>query len=337
MQNNPTLVFVHLNSKIPLYLKLNLSATSKLFSGQKIVLVHNQEKHPLRNSSISTFFYNGSKSSQNIEESLSHPKEFRNNFWFSSIARLDALNAYAEFSGEDVLHIESDVLLSADFPISKFSELKVGLAYPVVAPDRGVASTVYIANASSAKTLVDFAVERTLRNPASTDMEILADFFFKETGLVFRLPFAPASEEFFRRENMPQNMVDMRESQKFFGGIFDGNDAGVYLFGFDPRNSRGLSHLGTSIPGNYADITKWRFRFDNSREFVSVIGNEAPIPLFSLHASSKELLLFWKVTRNLMIRRGVERQSKTPRFTVNILVMAKLAIQKVLRILKLKK
>lgn len=337
MGNNPTLVFVHLNSRIPTYLKLNLNATAKLFPNQKIVLIHNQDKLRTPNLRIATFQYRGSTNATNIEKNLNHPREFRNNFWFSSIARFDALKSYIEWSGESILHIESDVILSSDFPISSFGELEMRVAYPVVATNRGVASTVYLSDLESASMLIDFAVTYSSDKASATDMEILAEFAHSHSNSVARLPFGPTAKSSYHPENFPTNLDEFQNQLDFFGGIFDGNDIGVYLFGSDPRNNRGFTMVGKPIPGNFADINKWKIEYEPSRKFASINEGEISIPIYSLHATSKELSIFWNVTRSYMIKRQVRKQIKFPYKKLNFLIITYMASQKIFKILKFKK
>lgn len=337
MGENPTLVFVHLNSKIPTYLKLNLNATAKIFPDQKIVLIHNQDKLKIPNVKIATFQYHGSGKAKIIEKNLNHPREFRNNFWFSSIARFDALKSYIESSGESILHIESDVLLSPDFPISKFNNSEMRVSYPVVAPNRGVASTVYLSDLDSASRFIDFAVAYCSEKATATDMEILAEYALLNSNSVARLPFGPTAKSFYHPENLPINADELQDQLDFFGGIFDGNDIGVYLFGSDPRNNRGLAMVGKPIPGNFADIKKWKIEYDTLRKFASINEGEISIPVYSLHATSKELFIFWNVTRSLMIKRQVKKQTKFPYRKLNVLILTYMTSQKIFKSLKFKK
>lgn len=334
MIDEPTLVFVHLNSQIPLYLKLNLDATSELFPNHKIVLVHNQVNLRFKHPHVSTYIYKGSTDATNIEANLKHPRGFRKNFWFTSIARFDALREYMEIYRESILHVESDILLSKDFPVSKFCNFKYELAYPVVALNRGVASTVYIANSKSASRFVKYATESCLRNPLATDMEILANFALQNESYVHQLAFSPLGKSSFHALNFPPGLSALSQSLEYFGGIFDGNDLGVYLFGFDPRNTKAISYIGTSIPGNYANIQEWKMKYDDSRLFVSVLDSGILIPVFSLHATSKNPLLFWKITRGRMIRRGIRLQHKNPRRKLNLIVLIMMSFRKLLKTLK---
>ena len=301
----PTIVFVHLNSPIPLYLKLNIVSTIKKFPNAKVVLIRNDKKSNGIHSDLWHFDYKPGSSSQSIENSLSHPKDFRDNFWFSAIQRFDALRFYIESSQESILHLESDVIVSRDFPLEKFITSEMKIAYPVVADNRGVASSVFIRDLETAEKLIRFADDACSVNSRTTDMEILARFFEKNQDIATSLAFGPESiyaydENFLIRT--VQSTFDI------YNGIFDGNDIGVYLFGTNPRNTRGVSYVRTSIQGNYAKVDKWNFNFDNLRKFINLeFGGEVYL-IYSVHATSKQLTLFHHITQKYVIRRHLRKK-----------------------------
>ncbi len=306
----PTIAFVHLNSPIPLYLRFNIVSTIKKFPNAKVVIIRNDGKSEGIHSKLWHYDYKPGQKSNLIEDSLSHPKSFRNNFWFSAIQRFDALRSYMESSGEPILHIESDVIISKDFPIENFESNSIEIAYPVVAKNRGVASTVFIRNLETAEKLIDFSLEACLVDSQTTDMEILANFSVKNPEQVTSLAFGPNDPNAYN-ENFEISRV--LSSFSIFNGIFDGNDIGYFLFGTDPRNKRGVSYLRTSIEGNYARIDKWNFKFENLRKFLSLEFHGDLKPIYSLHATSKKLGLFHHTTQNYVIRGYVRKQKRSGR------------------------
>jgi hypothetical protein len=97
---------------------MNLRRTRRLFPARKIILISNQKQ--LLPKGVSIFLYNPGATWNQIEVSLAHPKDYRNNFWMTSMARFLALVEYQEVVGKEMIHIESDVILSRDFPFEKF-------------------------------------------------------------------------------------------------------------------------------------------------------------------------------------------------------------------------
>jgi hypothetical protein len=326
----PTIVFVHLNSPVPLYLRLNILSTIKKFPEAKIVLIHNEKKGNKIHAHLRNFEYQPGERSLLIENSLKHPKGFRNNFWFSAIQRFDALHAYMEQSNEPILHLESDVIISKDFPLERFTIGEIKIAYPIVADNRGVASSIFIRDLYTAEKLIHFTEETTSVNSNTTDMEILAEFYERNPDITFLLAFGPekvsAYDESFVLERV-------RPAFELFCGVFDGNDIGVYLFGTDPRNARGVSCLGTSIPGNYARVNQWNFKFDNLRQFINLEFDDQVISIYSVHATSKQLTLFYHYTQNYVIRRYLRKKNPAGDRKYFLFITSKIVLHKILQAL----
>lgn len=301
----PTIVFVHLNSPLPLYLKLNIVSTIKKFPNAKVVLIRNDKKSQGIHPDLWHFEYQSGEVSLSIENSLGHPKDFRNNFWFSAIQRFDALRLYIEKTEEPILHLESDVIISKDFPLEKFAKNKMKIAYPVVANNRGVASSVFISDLETAEKLIQFAEGSCLVNSHTSDMEILASFFEMNQEEAFLLAFGPNSLNAYD-ENIP--LAKVLPSFVIFSGIFDGNDIGVFLFGTDPRNAKGVSYVRTSILGNYARVKEWNFKFDKLRKFINLEFEGQEYPIYSVHATNKQLTLFHYATQNFIIQKYLRRK-----------------------------
>ena len=327
----PTIVFVHLNSPVPRYLQLNMISTIKKFPDAKVVLIHNNKKTNQIHSNLWKFEYQPGAISLSIENSLNHPKDFRNNFWFSAIQRFDALRLYIEKSNEPILHLESDVIISTDFPLEKFIMSEIKIAFPVVAKNRGVASSVFIRDLETAEKLIHFADETSSVNSNTTDMEILAGFFEENQDKAVMLAFGPNSASAYDESFILERVLPAFE---IFSGIFDGNDIGVYLFGTDPRNARGVSYLGTSIPGNYAQVNKWDFKFDNLRQFINLEFDDTVIPIYSVHATSKQLTLFFHYTQNYVIRRYLQKKNPAGRRKHFPFITSKMVLRKILKSLK---
>ena len=327
----PTIVFVHLNSPIPLYLKLNIVSTIKKFPNAKVVLIRNDRKSYGIHPDLRHFEYQPGGVSLSIENSLNHPKDFRNNFWFSAIQRFDALHLYIEKTQEPIVHLESDVIVSRDFPFERFTQSKIKIAYPVVANNRGVASTVFIRDLETAEKLIRFADEACSINSHTTDMEILASFFETHQAEAISLAFGPHSAYAYD-ENI--SLTRVLCSFEMFSGIFDGNDIGVFLFGTDPRNARGISYVRTSIQGNYARVNNWNFKFDDERKFVNLEFEGKEYPIYSVHATSKQLTLFHYVTQNCIIRKYLWKKAHVGGRVFFPFVTLTMALRKMLKLWK---
>lgn len=288
------LVFVHLNTPIPVYLKNQLSYCAEKFTEHSVHLIHNENGLNLNIENLNFFEYQRNYDATKIENSLSHPKDFRGNFWFSSIERLIALKLFMVENNQDLIHIESDVLISPDFPFEHFRELHEDIAYPITSELRGVASTVYIRNKVAIDQLAQFALECCLQNPQTSDMLILGEYKSRFPERVAALPFGPNNLTHYH-ENMPKSFFqELVQNLEILGGVFDGSDLGVYFFGTDPRNRRGITELRKPINFNYAKISNWRIHYSKSREFLELSEGQSSqaIPIYSIHATCKNPNLF---------------------------------------------
>lgn len=325
------IVFVHLNSAIPSYLKMNIESTKNKFPNSDIILIHNNNSSFNSISNVKQFVYNSDEESEIILNHLSHPRDFRNNFWFSAIQRFGALRQFLAQNPGPILHIESDVIISADFPLADFSFNCDLLAFPLVANNRGVASTLYLSNLRVADQLVRLSTEICKVNSTTTDMEILAQFSKTFPEQTFLLSFGPNSDEAYVSDFQLDRIIPSFEK---FNGVFDGNDIGVYLFGSDPRNSRGISYVGREIPGNFSAIKNWQFLYDSKRHFINVKHKGVILPVYSIHATSKHPLLFNRHSQAWMIRRCLNKATGFVKVRMYPYISLKMGIKKFLKSIK---
>lgn len=145
---------------------------------------------------------------------------FRNNFWFTSKARLILIPSFMRIFGENkVIHIENDVWIHPLFPFYFLEELEAPLSFPRVDSKRGIASVMVIKGELGIRMLEDACASW----PNSTDMQILGNLMNTDSR-VFQLP----------------SMIGSTDNSNLGNWIFDGAAIGMYLFGADPKNSLGL-------------------------------------------------------------------------------------------------
>ena len=195
-------------------------------------------------------------------------KYFRNNFWFSTKARLILLPEFMKkFELNRILHIESDVWIHPDFPFEFFVGIKNPLAYPKMDEDRGIASILLINGEDGA----DLLERCCLEWPNHTDMEILG----KAISAGYDIYELPSTTKF--NSNTESNW------------IFDGAKLGMYLFGADPMNSKGVirrfsaSPLGQLAPDERITLTGNRFLLE---------ANNSDKRIANLHLHSKNSKMF---------------------------------------------
>lgn len=298
------ILFVHFGPKIPKYLRLNIQRTCKLFPNQKVVLISDFNHPKLK--TINNFSVLRIKSDAEydfLNSLLSHPKEFRNNFWFSSLARLLAIADYAIEVNCPIMHVESDVLLSKDFPFSELSKLDRQLAYPLIGENSGVASVMMILDKKSAQFLKSFIRASIMSDTTTTDMRILGQLQSKHPEMVrafASFPLQPSENHSAMAQNIEEDFV---YSENLLNGYIDAADIGQFLLGDDPRNHRGIKYLNKELPTSYLRASRLNYSYDINREFISLPGNKIS-KIYALHVHSKNSKVFSEKTTQSALHRA---------------------------------
>jgi hypothetical protein len=306
------IMFAHFYSRLPRHLVLNLKRTILLFPEHEVFLVTDQETDDLHLSNLQIKKYSPSPEWYKIESILSHPTDFRNNFWFISLARFIAIAEVSKGSTKPILHIESDVILASDFPFDLFSDLDKDFAFPVVSKELAIASCLYFRSGLAAEELARFTMNAVQSNHSTTDMHILRDFANRNYEKVQVLPSAPSQPDAF--DNASDEFLNQTKfAIPLFNGIFDGFDIGRYLFGDDPRNDRGFSILRKNDARTYLNASKIELSVTEEREFPFVRNSVEPfiLPIYALHIHSKKLNLFRQNRMSKIIKKAV-LESKRP-------------------------
>jgi hypothetical protein len=324
------IVFVHLNTKLPRYLQNNLKRTAKEFTSHKVFLIHNLDRTP-KIPGVNFFKTHTLASLGSTEASLNHPKEFRKNFWFTSIARLIVFPEFMEVNPEPLIHVESDVTIAEDFPFEEFLEIDEAIAFPIVFKERAVASTVYIRDISQARDLADFVLNEIELNNNTTDMLTLRRYFDCFPKKVFPLPFFYNIDSRFIHEIDPVLQSRLTECKSRFNGIFDGSDLGVFYFGTDPRNARGLSTIRKEVQFTNLKLPAWELILMKNRVFPFAVFDMKRVPIYSLHITSKRPEIFTAHMAKFFMSRYLRSQNKGSRKQIILRVLLKQSILSVKR------
>ena len=288
------IVFAHFGNRLPKHLTLNIERCKTLFPNIPIVLIANRECNVPRTAGLEVSIYDKNSEWLQLDSNLSHPKDFRDNFWLTSVARFLAIRDYlANYPGE-ILHVESDVILSEDFPFDKFSKLDKPIAFPILSSSQGIASTLYIRNHETAALLVSLTLEMASNDSKTTDMLVLRSFYKSYPEKTQLLPIGPLGKSAYRNFGDGTIFEEMTSAALIFDGCFDGADIGYYLFGVDPRNARGKKYLRKSFANSFLSVRETIIEYSNSRNFLNIGSNpsEPKVPIFSLHIHSKNAHLF---------------------------------------------
>lgn len=303
------IVFVHFGSKVPSHLARNLDRTIKLFRTHRVVLITMPGTRCPKISGLSRIDYSPDDYFWKINEKLSHPKDFRGNFWANTLTRFLALHFYMGELGEELIHVESDVILAEDFPFEKISALQKSIAFPVVNQSQGVASVLYLRDQNASNELMKAITTEVESNSFTTDMLVLRSLHDKQPDSVQVLPTGPDALDAFNENPNDKTVNNIRESFKLVGGIVDGLDIGYFLFGEDPRNHRGKRILRSLLPGYYLNPKFLKFSYSEIRKFVNVTTPSGEIPVYSMHIHSKDLRLFDSILSQRVMKRAVKNSS----------------------------
>ena len=316
------IVFVHLNSKIPRYLYWNLLSHIHKFPQHKIVLIHSAGVEIPHIKGLTLVSAIEDSRWLELDQLYDHPKDFRNNFWLTASARLFALENYLKHSNKQILHVESDVILSRDFPFEVMAKIQEGLGYPVISQSRGAASVVYVRDVESAAILTSSLIKDAQNNPQTTEMLSLKQVYEMNPGKVCALPVGTGGFSSYRNIDEVEFSKQVQNS-RIFGGVIDGVEIGQYFCGTDPRNRRGIKLLRNDLVNGYVEVNNLLIEFDPQRDFCNVIEKYSgeKYPLFALHVPSKEIRAF-KINRQSRWLRQLARDSdKGPQRNLSLLTL----------------
>ena len=283
------IVFIHFNSRIPIHLFMNLQRTVRIFPNVKVVLISNRAQFIPANVKFELFTED--QDWKNLFSRISHPRNFRHNFWFTSLSRLQVLAKYQISSGVPILHIESDVIISDDFPLKEFEKHIRNIAFPILSLDRGIASILYLPNSEASNLLLEHIELEASQNSNTTDMLVLGSIY-KKSNPISILPIGPVGSQYYRDFTPEEIFEEWEQGIATFKGVFDGWDVGGYFFGTDPRNARGKSFVQRQVPSEFADVQSWTLAYSDDRHFLNLVTRTGQIPIYCLHLTSKNLFLF---------------------------------------------
>ena len=307
------ILFCHFRTPLPTHLILNIKRTIGLFPDQNIYLLTDQSRESIKIKNLKVQQYIPSEDWLELESLLKHPKEFRDNFWFTSLSRFIAISEFSEKLNTEILHLESDVIISSDFPFQQLISGRYLFQFPIVNDLLAIASILYIKNFKAAKYLASLVMDTARNDRKTTDMHILR-ILSQNSNADFRmLPTSPSNKNVTPNAGRKFLMANDKALQ-FFHGVFDGFDIGRYLFGIDPRNGRGISKIRQPDNSVYLDARKLHFIIDKNRDFPYIYDPITNIkyPIFSLHIHSKNIKLFKIISSKKIIDKAVKNSIKEP-------------------------
>jgi hypothetical protein len=304
------IVFVHFGSYPPNYLVRNLNRTCEYFPDTRVTLITDVKLDiPIKHTNFQKHTFVLGADYHKVDAQINHPKNFRNNFWFTSLARVMALCDYVIDKQLPILHIESDVLVSRDLPLETFTKCDRSIAYTIVGEMSGVASILWIGDKSAAVHLRSYINFRAQVDSMTTDMKILGQYQNDYSQHVRILASFP-TRLLGSHSLIPNQIVqDMIYSEKLFSGFFDAADVGQYLLGDDPRNNRGMKILRRELVTSFFKPSKVNFVYSKDRKFLNTC-SEKVNRYFTLHIHSKNASVFDEKRIESLLSTAVRNQAR---------------------------
>jgi hypothetical protein len=287
------IVFVHLGEKTPKILLANLNRCKELFPRNQISVIGDSPGllTAVGKYCDSTYLFEPEIDLKLILNQNNYDRNFRDGFWLKTTMRLFAVTKYVqEQKIDNCLHLESDVLLSSDFPFQKFESLHK-LSWSKFNGNHDVAAIFFVPNPRLAEVFDKNLGKILLENQNLTDMTALSRMGVEFPELITYLPSAESEDsELFTGRNVSE--IDrklMSENSSYFGGIFDAAPIGMWTLGQDPRNHRGVLKRNISLPESFINpsTVECDVTFDSKMVARPKSNRSQVIPLFSLHVHSK--------------------------------------------------
>lgn len=270
---NIQIVFVHLNTQVPLHLIENVRRTKELFPDIQVHLVGNLEC-TLPKDLESNFMLVSTDSFKEILLSHTWDTGFRNGFWQSSLMRLLVLSeVHKIIGGSPILHVESDVILLPGFPFDEITKSPLGM-WNKFNQTTDVGAIVFLPDLEASIFLFDSLTYILKEDPSVTDM----------TALSRVRQLHPNRFSVF-----PSSITDDDYAALPF--IFDGAIYGMWIFGQDPRNHYGFQPRFRNLPESTYGLAKGDVYF-NERGLLVLLEGSIESPIVSLHLHCKDTRLF---------------------------------------------
>ncbi len=295
--------FVHLGGPPPKHLLLNLNKTNRLFPNIFLYLITDHPEYfTIIHPDIVLFKYTRSENHKITFNKLDD--KFRSGFWILTIERLFALEQFHNSNPNlKILHIESDVILSPNFPWHKFFEFEK-LAWGLYNQNHDVAALLFTPNQSETNFLLKEIELILLNDNQVTDMTALSIVRRNNPSRIAVLPSLTQPKSTLTNINSsitPSEELLASNMTQHFSGVFDNLALGVWVAGFDPRNSFGFTIVRTQelfITGDsYLDPNNSKIKI-NSEGRIFITADNLETELFSLHVHSKNVKLFsvnWQI------------------------------------------
>lgn len=275
----PQVVFIHLGSGIPRYLEKNIVRTRHLFPDIKIIVAGQTSALRAVADGVKADYFPVPNAFGDPELAASGlarkglDTKFWGGYWQKTFDRLLVFALVHQHNDGPLIHIESDVIITRDFPfdiLGKSSQLMWG-AYDSFSD---IASVVFSPEKEESRWLAAALAKVARLDETATDMTALAVVRRQHPK---RIQLLAATPELASLSGQP-------------GVIFDGLHIGEWVFGWDPKAHWGFKRRRLRINPHSEIVAESSLQLTGQSLYLTANGIEARVA--SLHVHSKELKFF---------------------------------------------
>ncbi len=182
----------------------------------------------VENIGINSFFYDITLNDALFNDMHAKRQNFRNGFWRYSLERLLSLDAYFQDNDEEVIHVESDVVLLNGF--EKYQIQTINTSWLTHKDNEDSAAVLTIGNQKSFARFQEDLRSSFTQNLTLSEMQILRKMRRTASKDYDVMPSIHANGDI----PLVQNVLGERI-------VFDPAALGMWMFGHDPRNHFGVT------------------------------------------------------------------------------------------------
>ena len=273
------IIFSYLGADIPKYALLNAKHTKLRFPELNVGMIvsNKQNASILQELGLNAFVYETKQNDELFSEMQAKRIDFRNGFWRFTLERLLSLEACFQENIENVIHVESDVILLNGF--DKHSSPKSKISWLAHKDEEDSAAILGIRNRTDFDKFKADLRENFRKNPTFSEMQLL------------RIMRRNSPEDY---ELMPSILSDgtispklNTSSEKF---VFDPATLGMWIFGYDPKNHFGFTRR--SLIHGKRDSEAFALKIsDNLGKPELYVNNETLVLSMHVHTKAEHVFI----------------------------------------------
>jgi hypothetical protein len=230
----------------------------------------------VENVGLNSFVYDITLNDTLFNDMHAKRQNFRNGFWRYTLERLLSLDAYFQDNDEEVIHVESDVVLLNGFEKYQIQTSKT--SWLTHKDDEDSAAVLTIGNQKSFARFQEVLRSSFTKNLTLSEMQILRKMRRTAPKDYDVLPSIHANGDI----SLVQNVLGERI-------VFDPAALGMWMFGYDPRNHFGVTRKSLLEGAQRGDAFNLSMKTNSGNPHLYISGNTK---VLSLHIHTKAEAVF---------------------------------------------